>query len=182
MTVGRATVSRGFESGFAELNTHYKEWSLNQGVWVQEENAPDAVGGMAALITELNQLGRHYVGERYRTPGGRGVVALTCDIKPQTGRPWFVISANGNPLLQTVYRLRPNQLPEIQIQPSFAYCRSNVIPVGFGYFRCRTQVPDFDGLAFFRIMTLNLVGDAEYTGNLNLGYHLSRVRLRYRCL
>jgi hypothetical protein len=182
LTVGRIGVSHFPETGSVELNDHYKEWRIQQGVWVQEGNAPDAVGGMAALITETTTTGKHYLGDTYSIPGGRGIVALTCDIKPKTGRPWFVVTANGNPSLATVYRLRPNQPPEIQSQPTAQFCKSNVLPVGFGYFRCRTQVIDFDGIGFFLIATLNLLGDADYTGNLNLGYHLSRVRLRYRCL
>jgi hypothetical protein len=182
VTVGGAGVTRYQQSGFVEVNDHYKEWRLRQGVWVQEGNAPDATGGMATLVTELPQLGRHSLGDVYRIPGGRGIVALVCDIKPQLGRPWFVITANGNVSLRTVYRLRPGQPPEIQTQPAGKFCRSSVVPVGSGYFRTRTQVPDMDGLGFFLIATLNLVGDVEYTGNLNLGYHLSRVRLRYLCL
>jgi hypothetical protein len=182
MTVGRAGVVRYRELGEVELNPHYKEWRLNNGVWVQEANAPDPTGDMAALITETDQLGTHRVGDFYRLPGGRAVVALNCLIKPKVGRPWFVVTANGNLALKTVFRLRPGQLPEITQQPTARLCRSNVAPVGFGYFRIRVQVPDFDGLGFFAIASLNLLGDAEYAGNLNLGYHLSQVKVRYLCL
>jgi hypothetical protein len=182
MTVGRAGVSRYPEAGFIEVNPHYKEWRLNHGVWVQEANAPDPTGDMAALVTEVENGTTHRVGDFYRIPGGRGVVALTALIRPKVGRPFFVVTANGNMALRSVFRLRPGQLPEITQQPSLPLCRTSVLPVGFDFFRIRVQVPDLDGLSFFAIATTNLVGNATYDANLNLGYHLSRVRIRYRCL
>jgi hypothetical protein len=110
VTVGRAGVSRYPEAGFIEVNPHYKEWRLNHGVWVQEANAPDPTGDMAALVTEVENGTTHRVGDFYRIPGGRGVVALTALIRPKVGRPFFVVTANGNMALRSVFRLRPGQL------------------------------------------------------------------------
>ena len=180
MSLGRAGVARVPERGIVDINPHSKEWRLNQGVWVQEGHAPDAYGEPAALITERFS-GQHRVGDFYRLPC-RGVVAFSCEIKPQVGRPWFVITANGNIALRSTFRLRPNLDPEITLQPALRFCRTTASRGEFGYFRLRVQVPDFDGLGFFLVATLNLLGDPDYDGNLNLGYHLARVRMRYLCL
>lgn len=181
MTVGRAGVARVPERGGIDIDPNRLNWQVQRGVWVQPENAPDAQGGMATLVTE-RYLDRHVLGDFYRLPCSPAIVALVFEVKPRVGRPWFVVTANGNMALRTVFRLRSGFVPEITDQPTIKYSRSTVVPLDYGYFRCRVQVPDRDGLGFFAIATLNLAGDAVYDGNFNLGYYLGPLRMRYLCL